>query len=70
MSFGNESFSVGNERGARSWPWTALKNYVESPHFFHLYFDSQSFFLVPKSGFASSDEVYEMRQLLKAKVAS
>ncbi|MEI6949188.1 YcxB family protein [Paraflavisolibacter sp. H34] len=68
MSFESDHFSVGNERGMRQWPWTALKNFVESPHFFHLYFDAQSFFLVPKSGFADSDEVYEMRQLLKAKV--
>lgn len=68
MNFEQDSFSVGNERGSRSWPWQALKNFIESPHFFHLYFDSRSFFLVPKTGFASSDEIYEMRQLLKEKV--
>ncbi|HEX2534536.1 MAG TPA: YcxB family protein [Chitinophagaceae bacterium] len=69
MEFGEERFSVGNERGSRSWPWGALKNFVETPNFFHLYFDSRSFFLVPKNSFENSDEVYEMRQLLKAKVA-
>jgi hypothetical protein len=68
MNFEQDHFSVGNDLGSRRWPWTALKNFVETPHFFHLYFDAQSFFLVPKSGFASSDEVHEMRQLLKAKV--
>jgi len=68
MDFENDDFCVGNERGSRSWPWSALKNFMESPHFFHLYFDSRSFFLVPKSGFASNDEIYEMRQLLKEKV--
>lgn len=70
MNFENDFFSVGNERGSRSWPWGSLKNFVESPHFFHLYFDSRSFFLVPKTGFASTDEVYEMRQLLKQKVGT
>lgn len=70
MNFENDSFSVGNERGSRSWPWKALKNFIESPHFFHLYFDSRSFFLVPKTGFASSDEIYELRQLLKEKVGN
>ena len=70
MNFESDSFSVGNERGSRSWKWQSLKNFVESPHFFHLYFDSRSFFLVPKNGFANSDEVYEMRQLLKQKVRS
>jgi hypothetical protein len=68
MNFEQEQFSVGNERGSRSWPWSALKNFVESPNFFHLYFDSRSFFLVPKNGFATSDDVYEMRQLLLQKV--
>lgn len=68
MDFKEDSFSVGNERGSRSWSWGSLKKFVESPHFFHLYFDSRSFFLVPKTGFNNSDAVYEMRQLLKQKV--
>jgi hypothetical protein len=68
MNFETNAFSVGNERGSRSWPWTALKKFIESPNFFHLYFDSRSFFLVPKTGFQNSDEIYELRQLLKEKV--
>ena len=68
MNFEEEKFSLGNERGGRSWPWKALSNFVESPHFFHLYFDSRSFFLVPKSGCRNSDEVYELRKLLKQKI--
>lgn len=68
MNFEDETFSLGNERGSRSWAWKELSSYIETPNFFHLYFDSRSFFLVPKNSFASSDEVYEMRQLLKAKV--
>lgn len=69
MTFGDDSFSVGNERGSHAWPWTAVKNFLETPHFFHLYFDSRSFFLVPKNSFANADEVYQMRQLLKEKTA-
>lgn len=68
MNFEQETFSLGNERGSRSWNWKELSAYIETPHFFHLYFDSRSFFLVPKGSFASSDEVYELRQLLKAKI--
>ncbi|HEU0109871.1 MAG TPA: YcxB family protein [Flavisolibacter sp.] len=68
MTFNADSFSVGNERGSRSWPWNSVKTFLETPNFFHLYFDSRSFFLVPKNSFASSDEVYELRQLLKEKV--
>jgi YcxB-like protein len=68
MKFEEDSFTLGHEKGSKTWPWTALKSYVESPHFFHLYFDSRSFLLVPKSGFKDRDEVYEMRQMLKGKI--
>ena len=68
MQFEDEGFSLGNDRGSKAWSWKALSTFMESPNFFHLYFDSRSFFLVPKAGFRNSDEVYEMRQLLKMKV--
>ncbi|MFI5133991.1 MAG: YcxB family protein [Chitinophagales bacterium] len=70
MSFDDEGFTLGHEKGSRSWPWKALSTFLESPYFFHLYFDSRSFFLVPKSGCKNSDEVYELRQLIKSKVKS
>lgn len=68
MDFDEEGFTLRHERGGKSWPWTALASYLESPHFFHLYFDSRSFFLVPKSGCRDSDEVHELRTLIKSKV--
>ncbi|MER3497391.1 MAG: hypothetical protein C4308_01510 [Chitinophagaceae bacterium] len=68
MHFEENGFSLGNERANRSWPWGALSKFMESPNFFHLYFDSRSFFLVPKDCFSNSDEVFEMRKLLKEKV--
>jgi hypothetical protein len=68
MNFEEEGFTLGHEKGSRSWPWNALSNFVESPHFFHLYFDSRSFFLVPKNGCRDKDEVFELRKLLTSKV--
>ena len=68
MDFEQEGFTLRHQNGQRSWPWTALSNYLESPHFFHLYFDPRSSFLVPKSGYNNSDEVHAMRQLLREKV--
>ncbi len=68
MRFEEEGFSLGNERGSKAWPWKALSTFMETPNFFHLYFDSRSFFLVPKNSFNNSDEIYELRQLLKTKV--
>ncbi len=69
MSFEDQGFTLGHEGGgSRTWPWNALKNFIESPHFFHLYFDSRSFFLVPKSGCKDRDEVFALRKLLKEKI--
>ncbi|HVT86504.1 MAG TPA: YcxB family protein [Chitinophagaceae bacterium] len=68
MSFDEAGFTLGHEKGSRSWPWNSLSTFMESPYFFHLYFDSRSFFLVPKSGCKNNDEVFELRQLLKSKV--
>lgn len=68
MEFENDFFSLGNERGSRSWQWSSLTKFVETPNFFHLYFDPRSFFLVPKSGFGSSDAIFEIRQLFKEKI--
>lgn len=68
MDFRDDGFTLAHERGSKSWAWTALKSYLESPHFFHLYFDSRSFLLVPKNGCKDSDEVFELRKLIKEKV--
>jgi len=68
MNFDAAGFSLGNERGGRNWPWHSLSSFVESPHFFHLYFDSRTFFLVPKSGCRTTDEIFDLRQLLKEKI--
>ncbi|MER3463796.1 MAG: hypothetical protein C4329_04620 [Chitinophagaceae bacterium] len=68
MHFEGDYFSVGNERGSRKWNWTSVSNFLETPYFFYLYFDTRSFFLVPKDAFSNGDEVFEMRHLLQEKV--
>lgn len=68
MNFEEDGFTLGHDNGSRSWPWKALSSFIESPHFFHLYFDSRSFFLVPKNGCRDTEEVAELRKLLKEKI--
>ena len=68
MDFREDGFTLAHERGSKSWAWSSLKNFVESPHFFHLYFDTRSFLLVPKSGCKDSDEILALRNLIKEKV--
>ncbi|HRG92914.1 MAG TPA: YcxB family protein, partial [Chitinophagaceae bacterium] len=68
MDFEEDGFTLRHDRGQKNWAWNALSHYVESPHFFHLYYDNRSFLLVPKSGCRDSDEVHELRMLIKSKV--
>ncbi len=68
MDFTGSGFTLRHDKGSRSWDWNDLSSYVESPHFFHLYFDSRSFLLVPKAACPPEDGVHELRTLLKEKV--
>jgi hypothetical protein len=66
-TFGKEEFTIENERGSRSWAWKEFSTSLESPHFFHLYFNTRSFFIVPKEAFLE-EELNEARKLLAAKI--
>jgi predicted membrane protein len=66
-TFGKEEFTIENERGSRSWSWQEFSASMESPHFFHLYFNSRSFFIIPKEAFEGDDE-HEARKIFTAKI--
>ena len=66
-TFGGEGFTIENERGSRNWPWQQISSFMESPHFFHLYFDARSFFIVPKDAFIG-DDVHAARKILAEKI--
>jgi hypothetical protein len=61
------TFSLIHERADKSWEWNAFSSWVESPHFFHLYFNSRSFFLIPKEAF-DADGVDQARELFKENI--
>ena len=63
----DSAFTIENERGSRSWDWKDFSSWMESPHFFHLYFDNRSFFIVPKNAFEENDQ-HKVREILKAKI--
>ena len=66
-TLGKENFIIENDRGSRQWLWKEFSSTMESPHFFHLYFDSRSFFIVPKEAFPG-DDVHAARKILAAKI--
>lgn len=67
VSFEEQHMFLENERGSRSWPWKDFQKVVESTNFFHLYFNSQSFFLIPKDAFGK-EKINEARSFLKGKI--
>lgn len=66
-SLDNTAFTIENERGSRSWPWSEFSTWMESPHFYHLYFSSRSFFIIPKDAF-EGDTVHEARRIFRENI--
>jgi hypothetical protein len=70
MHFSNQDVELETERGKKTWGWNSFNKFVESPYYFHLYFDARSFFLVPKDAFVGIAELQEVRQLLRDHISS
>lgn len=68
MDFNDLGMVLKTERGSVAWTWDNLSSYLETPFFFHLYFSSRSFFLVPKDAFKDLQSLQETRDLLKRKL--
>jgi YcxB-like protein len=68
MHFQEDSVVLETERGSKGWQYSKFSHFVESPYFFHLYFDARSFFLVPKDSFKDITELQQTRQLLRDKI--
>ena len=62
-----DTFRIENDRGGRSWQWSEFSTWIESPHFFHLYFNSRSFFIVPKDAF-EGDDAHAARNVFREKI--
>jgi hypothetical protein len=68
MHFQDEYVVLETEKGSKGWAWKQFSHFVESPYFFHLYFDARSFFLVPKDSFNDIISLQAARQLLREKI--
>jgi hypothetical protein len=67
IDFRETDVRLESERGYVLWQWSQFSKFFESPHFFHLYFDARSFFLVPKDGMGDEFR-HELRGLLGRKL--
>ncbi len=62
--------TIETENANKIWAWREFSGMIETPGFFHLYFDSRSFFLIPKDVFENSDDVHTARMMMRAKIRS
>ena len=67
VNIDSNGFAIENSRGGREWAWSEFSEWMESPHFFHLYFNSRSFFIVPKEAF-EGDQEHESRRIISANI--
>lgn len=67
ITFNEEQVHLENPKGYINWAWGKFSHWLETPHFFHLYFDSKSFFLVPKDELNDADR-HELRGILNKKI--
>jgi hypothetical protein len=65
--FSESVVKLSSDRGYVDWPWSTFVMFFESPHFFHLYFDAKSFFIIPKENM-TDDFRHELSALLSAKI--
>ena len=57
-----------NNRGYVEWNWNKFTHYFESPNFFHLYFSTKSFFLLPKDGM-TSETINDLRTIFSTHIS-
>jgi hypothetical protein len=68
MDFNESEVVLKTDRGSQAWSWNEFSTFLETPFFFHLYFNSRSFFLVPKEAFTDLELLQQTRDLLKRKI--
>jgi len=68
LSFRDDELLLETSRGYTNWPYKKFRYYLETPHFFHLYINDKSFFLIPKAACEGAADTVAVRALLNDKV--
>jgi magnesium-transporting ATPase (P-type) len=64
-----QHFFIETPQRNKSWAWREFSSFYETPGFFHLYFDTRTFFLIPKNAFQDQESLDEARKLMKQGIA-
>ncbi len=69
IRFGEQDIQITSSGGFKSWPYSQFQYFLETPNFFHLYLNEQSFFLLPKDA-CQEGEDHRLRLILREKVGT
>jgi hypothetical protein len=62
IKFTDDYLHIQNSKGEVNWAWNKFTHFIESPNFFHLYFNDKAFFLIPKDDIVH-DDMQELRAM-------
>jgi len=68
LSMDDAGVKLKTEKGNQLWTWNKFSGFKETVHFFLLYFNPRSFFMVPKDSFKDLSELQEARDMLKKEI--
>ncbi|SRR5579871_306924 len=68
LTMNDEGVLLQTEKGQQLWQWQRFSTFKETVYFFLLYFDSRSFFMVPKDSFKDLIELQAAREMLKKSI--
>ena len=68
LNLDEKGLLLETKRGQQLWEWKVFSGFKETAYFFHVYFDSRSFFLIPKDAFKDITEIQAAREVLKGKI--
>lgn len=68
VSIEENHFSIDTLSAHKTWAWREFSSYYETPGFFHLYFDSKTFFLIPKDAFSQEETLDEARRIFRERI--
>jgi hypothetical protein len=68
LSLETRGILLDTKKGTQLWAWDDFSGFKETLYFFHVYFNSRSFFLIPKDSFRDITEIQEARKLLKDRI--
>jgi YcxB-like protein len=68
LSLEDRGILLETKKGSQLWAWEDFSSFKETIYFFHVYFNSRSFFMIPKDSFKDITEIQAARKLLRERI--